>query len=322
MRNNQSHAMSVFDSLNLDKITVIQKPALLKLNTKNGPIQIIGLPYVRPNQLLTIDEYRNLEPAQLDNKIRNNVELVFKNYYNQLEKDTAAIVTAHMTLDQAVAGIEEELMVGHNITFPSSIFEDHRVNYVALGHVHKHQVIRKNNPGIVYSGSPERIDFSEEKEDKGFMHVCINGNDTTFKFISTNARTFITISIDLSNHEHKTENDANESLTLAIKKELAKVKIADCVLRLRCKIKQEDFAKLNVKEIEKLFTDCFYFQFEPQIFTLERKSRIPELESMDGQTPLSALKTYLQEVKPERLEPLLGKAAELMQNINEKDSKK
>ena len=45
-------------------------------------------------------------------------------------------------------------------------------DYVALGHIHKHQVIGQN-PHVVYSGSIQRIDFGEENDEKGF---CVLSN--------------------------------------------------------------------------------------------------------------------------------------------------
>ena len=47
-------------------------------------------------------------------------------------------------------------------------------DYVALGHLHRHQNLNESGyPAVVYSGSIERIDFGERKEEKGFCLVSI-----------------------------------------------------------------------------------------------------------------------------------------------------
>ena len=45
--------------------------------------------------------------------------------------------------------------------------------YVALGHIHKTQVLVETPP-VVYSGSMQRVDFSEEKDPKGFYVVDVD----------------------------------------------------------------------------------------------------------------------------------------------------
>ena len=45
------------------------------------------------------------------------------------------------------------------------------VDYVALGHIHKHQVLHYASPPVVYAGSIDRVDFGEEHEDKGWVLV-------------------------------------------------------------------------------------------------------------------------------------------------------
>ena len=43
-------------------------------------------------------------------------------------------------------------------------------DYVALGHLHRFQNVNGSHfPPVVYSGSIERVDFGERKEEKGFV---------------------------------------------------------------------------------------------------------------------------------------------------------
>ena len=46
-------------------------------------------------------------------------------------------------------------------------------DYIALGHIHRKQVLNENPP-MIYSGSLERLEFSDENEEKGFYIIDID----------------------------------------------------------------------------------------------------------------------------------------------------
>ena len=53
-------------------------------------------------------------------------------------------------------------------------------------------------PPIIYSGSIERVDFGERKEEKGFVDVTIHAKEeTTYEFVKTPTRPFIQIEVHL-----------------------------------------------------------------------------------------------------------------------------
>jgi exonuclease SbcD len=72
-------------------------------------------------------------------------------------------------------------------------------DYVALGHLHRHQNLNQSGyPAVVYSGSIERIDFGEHKEEKGFCLVSIpEKGKATYEFIQLVTRPFIQIEVTL-----------------------------------------------------------------------------------------------------------------------------
>lgn len=78
------------------------------------------------------------------------------------------------------------------IDIPS--LQDKKFDYVALGHIHKHEVFGDN---IAYAGSLEPFDFSETG-DHGFVEVEIIDKKTTIQFIPFAKRNFVVIPIELS----------------------------------------------------------------------------------------------------------------------------
>ena len=56
---------------------------------------------------------------------------------------------------------------------------DLRLDYVALGHIHKSQDLNKgNHPPVIYSGSIERVDFGEVADDKFFVLADVEKGTT------------------------------------------------------------------------------------------------------------------------------------------------
>ena len=67
----------------------------------------------------------------------------------------------------AVLSSEKNIMLGQDIVIPKSVLADPRFDYVAMGHIHKYQVLTHQRPAIVYPGSLERIDFGEGERQEG-----------------------------------------------------------------------------------------------------------------------------------------------------------
>jgi len=86
--------------------------------------------------------------------------------------------------------------------------EAHRLaetfGYVALGHGHKPYIV-ETPEGQVYAwnpGSPERVNFGEEKYDKGYYLVTAEAGSFSAEFRPTDPRPMLAMSIDLAGAEN------------------------------------------------------------------------------------------------------------------------
>jgi len=307
LRGTQSHAMSVFQSLEVPGVITIDRPQSFKLQTKRGDLQVIGLPHVTRHQLLTLEKYSKFSASQIDTMLVEHVDTILKGFYEELDEHLPTLVTAHMTVDRAVAGIEQELLVGYTQTFPADIFMDRRIDYVALGHVHRHQVINRANPAIVYAGSLERVDFGEEKEDKGFVQVQLDRGNTRYEFKSIDPRPFITLELDVSEGD-----DPTGKICQQIERGLK----PGCVLRVRYRIGQERFELIDEGKISRAARGALSLRIQPEIVPSQSRARMPQLNEDCITTPMAALETYLAEVAPERKEVLLQRARDIMHEIS------
>lgn len=310
LKSTSSHSMSVFQSLEVPGIMTIEAPTTCTIDTANGAFQLIGIPHVTRHQLMTLEKYSSLPAANIDRILVEHIDALLKGYYDELDPTLPTVVTAHMTVDRALAGIEQELLVGYTLTFPTDIFIDKRVDYVALGHVHKYQIIRPDNPAIVYAGSLERVDFGEQKEDKGFIHVSLERNKTRYEFHSINPRPFVTVEVDLTHKE-----DPTAYLCAAIAKQVS----PGCVLRVRYKLKHEQVHLIDDEQVRQAASPALSVRIQSEVTAGENRARLPQLDEAAATSPLTALDTYLTEVAPDRKDKLLERAQELMAKLPKTD---
>ena len=303
LKSGTSHSMSVFESLGVPGVTVIENPQFLKLETKRGPVQLIGMPHVTRHLLMTHEKYASLGASEIDQVLVRLVSEILKNYYSQLDPAIPAIATAHIMLDTARAGAEQDLLVGYSMTFPLGLFIDSRLDYVALGHVHGHQILNPQNPLIAYAGSLERVDFGEEKEDKGFIEADIERGNCSIKFHSIDPRPFTTISEDLCQSPSPTEQ--------LIKAACNKAKDGS-VFRIKYRIQQSRLAEVDEDRISAEIPQVLSLRFKPELVFTERPRRMPEINESAVLSPLTALDKFLTETAPDNKSKLMEKAATLI----------
>ena len=126
---------------------------------------VCAVPFLRESDLHTLTD----EDTQRDRRVRL-IEAVEKHYravtdaalnrHPEIRDQIPLIAMGHLFAAGGTTGTaERELYVGSLADVPDSIFPA-EIDYLALGHLHKPQVVAKN-PAHRYSGSPIALDFSE-----------------------------------------------------------------------------------------------------------------------------------------------------------------
>ena len=96
-----------------------------------------------------------------------------KDYIDNLDTTYPTIIIFHGSIKDAE--LNDWNKMESDKAIEADIFNKENIVSVVMGHFHKHQII-KEKPLIFYTGSTNRIDFSEEKQDKGFVELDIDGN--------------------------------------------------------------------------------------------------------------------------------------------------
>jgi len=193
-------------------LTVVDQPTLLYaqgLETslrdfarlcgpEQAEIQIACLPWPNKQLLLANEEYRKLDPGQLNQVVRQKMMDCLQGLAADCIPSIPAILLAHLSVDLAQTGGQNRLMaLGGEWTLNVHDLAGLGFDAACLGHIHRAQVLCEA-PWIGYSGSPEAVSFGEEAEGKGYCLLDVNDDcSIEVQQIPTPHRRFLTI--DLTN---------------------------------------------------------------------------------------------------------------------------
>ncbi|MBG1258386.1 exonuclease subunit SbcD [Nostoc commune] len=255
------------------------------IKTRNGKVQVITLPWLTRSTLMTRQETEGSSLAEVNQLLTERLRVVMEGEIRRLDPDVPTVLLAHLMADNATLGAERFLAVGKGFTLPLSLLTRPCFDYVALGHVHRHQNLNKsNNPPVIYPGSIERVDFSEEKEDKGYVMLELERGSAEWEFCPLTVRTFRTIEVDIS------KADDPQALLM---KAIAKYNIQDAVVRLIYKLRSEQMDLIDSSSLHTALSPAHTYTIQAELVSQLARPRIPELSASSSIDPMEALKTYL-----------------------------
>ena len=164
-----------------------------------------------------------------------------------MDKDIPAILAGHLTVSTGVfSGSEKCAVFGNDPVFLPSQLALNCFDYVALGHLHRFQNLNSHGyPAVVYSGSIERIDFGERKEEKGYSKVFIDeklqDKKCNFEFVKIKTRPMIQIDIVLDDRSDQTEQ---------IIKKIKNYDICDAIIKIVYYVPDGKKDNVNLQEIQ------------------------------------------------------------------------
>jgi len=177
----KSNTLDLFSDLPLTGFHVISKPRAFILETKSGPVNIVGIPWPNRTTITSSQHHMFKSSSQLTDYISESTITILNHLIKPLDKELPSILTGHLTVSSGIfSGSEKRAIYGTDPLFLPSQLAIEPFDYVGLGHLHRHQNLNPNGHApVVYSGSPERIDFGERKEEKGFCDVTLHSKTKT-----------------------------------------------------------------------------------------------------------------------------------------------
>jgi exonuclease SbcD len=265
----------------------------------------VALPWIVRSHVLSREEFKNRSLAEIEELTLKKLENILQKTIKSLDPDVPTILAVHGSVQGATYGSERSVMLGQEMVLPRSLLSNPAFDYVALGHIHRHQVIGDGQPPMVYAGSVDRIDFGEEKEAKGFVMAEVEAGNAQYRFVElTTTRPFVTI---------EAQADGDKPME-QVSKAIATHNIDDAIVRLIIHTTMDKNLLLDDREIHKLLGAAF--KVATVVRDVERVSRLRlgQDQTIERMTPLELLERYFQvnQVPKSRIATLLEYAERVM----------
>ncbi len=204
----KANTLDIFGDLPLDGFHVIAKPTSFVLVTKNGPIQIVGIPWPTRNNVAIANKHLIKSTTEIATYLAQAVGSIVQSFADHLDHSMPSVLAGHLTVSSGIfSGSEKRAIYGNDPVLLPSQLAIPPFDYVALGHLHRYQNLNPSGyPALVYAGSIERVDFGERKEDKGYCIVEISEKGkATHEFVTSPMRPFIQIEVELQSTGDQTQ---------------------------------------------------------------------------------------------------------------------
>lgn len=302
----RAHAIQEFDTLQVPYVRVLQKPDFLKPeHLWDLPVQVIAMPWVSRSGLMASIEVSGTDPREVFSKIESRISELVEDWINEADRSLPLIFTAHASVEGAVFGAERMVMLGSDLVLPTSLVKDRRLDYVALGHIHKPQNLNEGyHPPVIYPGSIERIDFGEATDDKFYVIADIACGNTKVEWRKIDGtRPFIERRAGLQSSENVTEFLC---FNLPDPKQMA-----GAIVKLTVEYPRELDVFIDETALRKYAETAFEFHLvkKPKV---EARVRIPQGQAISSLSPLDLLTQYFDSAKVNDVDALQELASQII----------
>ncbi len=302
----RAHAIQEFDTLQVPFVKVLQKPEFLTPEDLwDVPTQVIAMPWITRSALMANLEMSAAETSEVFSNIESRISDLVEGWVENADKDLPLILTAHASVEGAMFGAERMVMLGSDLVLPTSLVKDTRLDYVAMGHIHKPQDVNKgNHPPVIYPGSIERIDFGEAKDDKFYIIADVSRGATKVNWRKIEGtRPFIERRVVIESGENVLDQLVNALPSQS--------KMTDAIVKLTVEYPRELDVLIDENALRKHTESTFEFHLAKRPKT-EARVRIPDGQTVGSLSPLELLNQYFESAKIKESDELQKLAREII----------
>jgi len=312
----RAHAIHEFDTLQVPLVRVISSPCFLKpADLWSLPVQVIAWPWVSRSGIMAARGMSATDSLDINSQMTEIIIGQTNEWLGEADPSLPMILAAHASVEGAAYGSERMVMLGSDLVLPGSLVRDPRLDYVALGHIHKPQDLNPGaQPPVIYPGSIERVDFGEAADDRFFVIAHVGRGNTRFEWKKlTQARRFIERRTTLKPALAAADASA-ENVTEALKSALPSQQELDgAIVKLTVDYQREYDALIDEPALRKYTEQAFEFHLVRRPQT-ESRVRLPADQTVSSLSPLELLDQYWRaaNIEPAEIEALQKLAREII----------
>ena len=283
----RAHALEAFDTLEVPHVQVVDRPVFLSPDDLEGTrLQVIALPWIPRSGLMAFLEISSQDSGDIYEQIGERLIGLIGDWIENADTELPLVLAAHSSVEGAQYGSERMVMLGKELVLPGSVVRDPRLDYTALGHIHKAQNLNEGgHPPVIYPGSIERVDFGEKNDRKAFVIAHIENGKTEVEWRPLDrTRPFIDGCVQL---------ETKENITQQILSHLPeKDKLEGSIFRLVLEYPRDWEALIDENALAEYTAGCFEFHLVKRP-KADIRVRLPQDQNISGMGPLELLDLYL-----------------------------
>jgi exonuclease SbcD len=283
----RAHALEEYNTLEVENVIVADRPTFYSPEDLMGaPVQIIAIPWIARSGMIAYLDMEIKDPKDVYEQIEERITNIVADWLDGADPDLPTILTAHTSIQGAIYGGERTVMLGRDMVLSGGLVKNKKLDYVALGHLHKAQDLNEGqHPPVVYPGSIERVDFGEARDRKFFVIAEVEKGNTSYECRElTGIRKFI----DPPPYTLASDQNVTEQLTKVLP---STKEMKDAIVRLTIEYPRDWETLIDDAALRETASEAFEFHLvkRPQ---METRIRIPKDKTVGGMTPEELLDLY------------------------------
>jgi exonuclease SbcD len=311
----RAHAVEEFTTLEVPHVRVLDRPVMLTPDDLEGlPLQVLALPWISRSGLMAHLEVKSSDPAKVYQQLEERLTELVQEWLEKADPTLPTVLTAHASIQGATFGGERTVMLGQDLVLSGSLVRDSRLDYVAMGHIHKPQNLNEGGyPPVIYPGSIERVDFGEAQDDKFFIIAQVERGKTQVEWRQLkDIRPFVDRMLRL---------DSQDQINARLREALPSPEgMESAIVRLTVEYPRDWEALIDDAALREYASPAFEFHLVKRPL-VEARIRLPDDQSMGGLGPVELLDIYWRASHTGKKErgQLVELAKKVIQEVHQED---
>lgn len=292
-------AYELLNAFELPGVRIVTGTDVLDFETADSAVSIACLPGMDRSTFANQDDFRGLPAHVMHQMMTEHITEACQRLLSTVTF-TPTILMGHLTYDLADTGFEDVLMQNETILTQEAI---QGYDMVCLGHIHRPQ----ENGKVFYSGSPERLSFSDEKQGAGFWIHEWDGTKFDSQFINTPARKYLTIYL-----KNDDIVEFNNGLAPFWREYTL---VSDAIVRIIYTCDEATNKQFDRRAMEQSLYDAGAFFVSEIRGEIARADRMRDSDVTDQLDPISSVRKWAanQEIPAEEIDELAAMTSQLME---------